>query len=84
MEPLDCTVSSDGRDVMDADPGIECNEKVDKVYARLKYWSGVTLLVYGVGIPLLFTVVLVKNRKAIKVDQDVRRTVVRLDCPTAP
>jgi hypothetical protein len=59
---------------MDADPAIVCDTSVDPTYKWLRLWSTVSLVVYGMGTPLLFLLVLAYYRKEIKVDQVLRKT----------
>lgn len=68
MEPLDCLQLADGRSVMQADPAIECVSS-NSTYVLLKLWAIVCLAGYGIGIPIMFVIVLFVYRKEIKVDQ---------------
>jgi hypothetical protein len=67
MEPLTCH-SVGGKSVMHANPSIEC-VMTNPLYVQLRFWAITCLVVYGMGIPLLFLVVLVYYRKEIRLDQ---------------
>ena len=67
MEPLTCK-SVGGKQVMNIDPSIECVAS-NPTYYRLYYWAIVCLVAYGIGIPMLFSVLLFHYRKSIKLDQ---------------
>ncbi len=68
MEPLVCTGDTAGHSVLVSDPSIVCDPS-DSTFSWLHYYSKITLVVYGVGIPVMFVFVLVFNRKGIVVDQ---------------
>ncbi|KAA0148493.1 hypothetical protein FNF28_07451 [Cafeteria roenbergensis] len=74
LQPMDCTVveAADGsgsQKVMKLEPSVVCDVSSDKTYAQVLPWAVITLLLYGLGIPLLFAVMLFTSRKAIVADQ---------------
>lgn len=72
LSVFDCTQTDEGLRVLDVDPSIICDRSSDVEYGTMYGWAVLTLPLYSIGIPLLFTGVLYKNRLAIKADQTLR------------
>jgi hypothetical protein len=74
LQPLDCVkvMAADGsglQKVVRMEPSVVCDSARDPTFARVMPWSVITLFLYGVGIPLLFSVILYCNRRVIVEDQ---------------
>ncbi|KAA0148714.1 hypothetical protein FNF29_06496 [Cafeteria roenbergensis] len=74
LQPLDCTdveaAAGTGRQrVMQLEPSVVCDVNSDKTYARVLPWAVITSLVYGMGIPALFAIMLFSSRSSIIADQ---------------
>lgn len=69
FEVFHCVDNGNGRQFLLADPSVFCD--TDE-YADLHNWAIVAVLSYGLGIPLVYAIILFKNASAIKVDQGLR------------
>ena len=70
LAPLNC-VSRNGVSTMQAEPSVRC-DLPGGAHDTILPWSKVALAVYGLGIPVMFAVILFMNHKAIKADQELR------------
>ena len=69
FEPLSCIDKEDGKSYMRFEPKIRCGEGDHLWLAPMGIVFG---CLYGVGIPLMFTIILYRNRKMVKGDQILR------------
>jgi hypothetical protein len=69
--PFRCTLNSNGVSVLSIEPSIVCNQP-GGTHEKMIPWAMTCLILYGVGIPVLFAVLLVRNRRAIVADQTLR------------
>ena len=70
---LDCAsvqTTSGYKTVLEGAPSIECGSEL---HLQLIPWSVASLLLYGIGIPLLFLSLLLSKRKSIIIDQRLRQ-----------
>ncbi len=69
LAPFDCS-GAEGFTTMDADPFIRCD--YTGTHRRLAAVGAASIVVYGVGIPLTFGLIILRNRAAIVADQAMR------------
>lgn len=69
MEIFACSMTTAGVRIMDAAPEIHCN---GSEYTQLASFAVVSLLVYGLGIPVFFGQAIYRHRKVIQLEQDMR------------
>jgi hypothetical protein len=68
LEVFKCTLDlAASRWTLDAEPGLTCWD--GSTQSRLLPWAALTLVLYGVGVPLLFGYVFKKHGAAIRRDQ---------------
>jgi hypothetical protein len=70
LAPFDCTMR-DGVRTMDAEPSIECGGSSGP-HARMAVVGGITMALFGVGVPVSFTLFLFFNHEGVKADQRLR------------
>lgn len=68
---FDCSTKDDGVSVLDIEPAMECSLN-DPTYQWLFPLAVLSLIVYVVGIPLSFGIILYRFRHEIKADQTLR------------
>lgn len=69
LDVFDCTRGPDGRWTLDSDPSLGCWAPDATVHAALVPWAGLSLALYGLGVPLAFARVLHAHSAAIVRDQ---------------
>ena len=70
--PVSRPDGSPGELVLDVDPSIVCDTSVSPVYARVLPLAYVSTVVYGAGVPIVFTVILWIYKAEITADQVLR------------
>ena len=71
MIPFACVTTSTGASVLRANPSIVCDSS-DASYGRMQVVGALTLVLYGLGVPVLFGVLLRRQNDAIHLDQEMR------------
>ncbi len=71
LAPFDCT-SHDGVRTMDADPSIVCDSPTGPHYRMVRV-AGLMLILYALGIPCLFALILLRHRRGIRFDQVLKQ-----------
>jgi hypothetical protein len=71
MAIWNCKIGASGALTMSSEPSVRCDPR-DPVYARLYPWSVGSIVLYGLGIPLLFVYVLTVYKNEVKADQALR------------
>ncbi len=70
MIPFGCTTNN-GVSVMNAEPSIKCMDS-DPTFVRMRKVGSTALVVYGMGVPVVFSYILWRYRKEITADQVLR------------
>jgi hypothetical protein len=70
LAPFDCT-NRNGVRTMDADPSVVCG--APGPHYRMKRVAALMIIVYALGIPCAFALILFSHRKGIRFDQILRQ-----------